>query len=571
MKEKKGVSLSIKILLLVVVPLFVVGVAAVGISKSTQRKLAYNLISEELKAVAFNVARQYDLYAPGDYIYKDGMLYKGEKDITDDSNVLDQIKQDTNVNVSIFYGDTRILTTLLDKNGNRIIGTKLDKEISQYILKGNEYLNTNMDIEGIKYYGFYLPLRQTNGDVVGIVFAGRAKSEIAADSSITSCTRSLTLAVVVASLIGIIFGATLVRRMLHGLGRAVDGLYMLANNDLTIVMDSRLMKRKDEIGKIGNAVQTLIASLQSVVRKIMEVSGRLSDGSAVFEKSLATIGDNMERVNHAMEEIANSASTQADITMAANSQVASMANEMETTVDSIHVLNESCKKMMELSGTAQNTLLELEDITEQTRKSVMEVNRQTDLTNRSALAIQEVTELITDIASQTNLLSLNASIEAARAGENGRGFVVVAEEIRHLSEQSQDSAERIKQIVDDLINNSNTSVQTMGEVSKNVDVQNEKLGTTMSMFIHLNGEVDEVSNSANEMEKKIDSVRKLIEAVSQSVERLARIAEENAASTQETTASFIELREIVRQCKEETVVLVSLSGNLNDISKQFIV
>lgn len=571
MKGKKGFSLSVKILLLVVVPLFVVGVAAVGISKSAQRKLAYNLISEELKAVAFNVSRQYDLYAPGDYVYDNGILHKGEKDITDDSDVLDQIKEDTKVNVSIFYGDTRILTTLLDKDGNRIIGTKLNKDISEYILKGNEYLNTNMDIEGIGYYGFYLPLRQSNGDVVGIVFAGRAKSEIAADSSITSSTRSLTMAVVLVLLVGIIFGATLVRRMLHGLENAVNGLYKLANNDLTIVMDSRLLKRKDEIGKIGNAVLTLIDSLQSVVKKIMVVSGRLSDGSRVFEKSLVTIGDNMDRVNQAMEEVANSASTQADITMVTNNQVTSMENEMGTTVNSIHVLNESCKKMMEFSGTAQKTLLELEDITEQTRKSVMEVNRQTDLTNQSALAIQEVTELITDIASQTNLLSLNASIEAARAGENGRGFVVVAEEIRHLSEQSQDSAERIKQIVDDLINNSNTSVHTMGEVSNNVDIQNEKLGTTMSMFVHLNGEVDEVSNSASEMEKKIDSVRKLIDGVSQSVEKLARIAEENAASTQETTASFIELREIVRQCKEETIVLVSLSGNLNDITKQFIV
>lgn len=571
MKEKKGFSLSIKILLLVVVPLFIVGGAAVGISQSAQKKLAYNLISEELKAVAFNVARQYDLYAPGDYVYKDGILLKGEKDITDDSVVLDQIKEDTKVNVSIFFGDTRILTTLLDTDGNRIIGTKLDKEISQYILEGNEYLNTNMDIEGIKYYGFYLPLRQANGDVVGIVFAGRAKSEIAADSSITSCTKNLTFAVMLVLLVVILFGVILVRRMLHGLGRTVDGLYALANNDLTTVMDTKVLKRNDEIGKIGNAVQKLIGSFQSVVRKIMEVSGRLSDGSAVFEKSMVTIGDNMDRVNQAMEEVANSASTQADITMVAHSQVASMENEMGTTVNSIHVLNESCKKMMEFSGTAQKTLLELEDITEQTRKSVMEVNRQTDLTNQSALAIQEVTELITDIASQTNLLSLNASIEAARAGENGRGFVVVAEEIRHLSEQSQDSAERIKQIVDDLITNSNTSVQTMGQVSENVDVQNEKLSTTISMFVDLNEEVDEVSNSANEMEKKIDSVRKLIDEVSQLVEKLSRIAEDNAASTEETTASFIELREIVRQCKEETVVLVSLSGNLNDMTKQFTV
>ena len=567
--RKKGLSLSVKILLLVMLPLLVVGIVTVEISKSAQNKLALNLILEELKAVAYNVNREYNLYAPGDYTYKDGILRKGDKDITGDSDVLDQIKQDSNINVSIFYGNTRILTTLHNLDGQRIIGTKLDEEIADDILAGHEYLNPNMDIEGIQYYGFYLPLRQSNGDVIGIIFTGRAKAEIAADSSITNCTRSLVIAVLLVFLTGGIFAAVLVRRMMRELKQTVDGLHAVASNDLTIEVNERLLKRKDEIGKIGSAVQTLITSFKEIVMRIMDTSARLSDGSEVFEKSLLTISDNMDRVNQAMEDVANSAASQADVTLIANSQVASMKTVIEKTVESIYDLNDSCKKMKSFSETAQMTLKELEHITEQTRNSVIDVHKQTNLTNQSALAIQEAMEMITDISSQTSLLSLNASIEAARAGENGKGFAVVADEIRHLSEQSQNAAERIKDIVDDLIMNSNTSVNIMGEVSNNVGIQNEKLDTTLSMFVSLNGEVDDVAGSANTMEEKIDSVREMIDSVSGSVESLARIAEENVASTEETSASILELREIVGQCKDETVMLVGMSENLTKMTQQF--
>lgn len=218
--------------------------------------------------------------------------------------------------------------------------------------------------------------------------------------------------------------------------------------------------------------------------------------------------------------------------------------------------------METISQTAEETLSDLEKIAEQTRESVVTVHKQTDLTNQSALAIQSATELIADIASQTNLLSLNASIEAARAGENGKGFAVVADEIRNLSKQSADSAKKIAEIVNDLITNSNTSVTTMGEVTKNVDMQGEKLDLTKEMFKNLNQEIAEVTSSADEIEDKMDILNTLIEEVSSSVENLAAIAQENAASTEETSASMIELKENIQKCKEETRTFVDLSNGL---------
>ena len=204
---------------------------------------------------------------------------------------------------------------------------------------------------------------------------------------------------------------------------------------------------------------------------------------------------------------------------------------------------------------------ELSAISETTKSSVLLVQNQTNQTNDSAQEIREATELITDIANQTNLLSLNASIEAARAGENGRGFAVVADEIRNLSEQSRESAERIVEIVNTLIANSNTSVTTMNEVAENIRTQNNKIEETGEMFRSLNEEIAEVTEA-------IEKIRKQKEVLD-IVDGLAAIAEQNAAGTEETSASMAEFHEIIDSCHEATEELTKLAQNLADHTERF--
>ena len=173
-------------------------------------------------------------------------------------------------------------------------------------------------------------------------------------------------------------------------------------------------------------------------------------------------------------------------------------------------LHASSEKMEEYNETAGSNLEELNAISEQTKQSVIEVQKQTDLTNQSAKQIKEATELITDIAAQTNLLSLNASIEAARAGEHGKGFAVVADEIRALSEQSRQSAEKIVEIVDTLLVNSDTSVQTMSKVMDKISVQNDKLSETSQMFNLLHNEIGTVADAIVQIRKHILNAPKQI-------------------------------------------------------------
>lgn len=569
LKKKKGMRLAFKLSLTVSIPLLLITLIGIAISAGKQNSISKNLVEREVSGIAASVREAYIEMADGaDFAMSGDTLKKGNETLSENYELIDKLKQERDVELSIFYGDTRVLTTLKDSSGKREINKKMSKEIYDIIQRGESYFTDDLELFGVLYSGCYVPLYQPNSDkIVGSIFCGRSQAEVnaAAHSTIVSMALSMMGVFIVA----IVIGMFVITRIVKHLDGAVDYLGTLSKGALNLTVKKDLVVRKDEVGDIARAIQRLVESMRDIITNITTSSQALQGFSEKFSASFDRIAESINNVNIAVDEIANGSSSQAAETMSASQKVTQMGTALDETTANVETLGSSSVKMREYNKTAAKNLDELSAISETTKSSVLLVQNQTNQTNDSAQEIREATELITDIANQTNLLSLNASIEAARAGENGRGFAVVADEIRNLSEQSRESAERIVEIVNTLIANSNTSVTTMNEVAENIRTQNNKIEETGEMFRSLNEEIAEVTEAIEKIRKQTEALDVQKKEVLDIVDGLAAIAEQNAAGTEETSASMAEFHEIIDSCHEATEELTKLAQNLADHTERF--
>lgn len=569
LKKKKGMRLAFKLSLTVSIPLLLITLIGIAISAGKQNSISKNLVEREVSGIAASVREAYVEMADGaDFAMSGDTLKKGNETLSENYELIDKLKQERDVELSIFYGDTRVLTTLKDSSGKREINKKMSKEIYDIIQRGESYFTDDLELFGVPYSGCYVPLYQPNSDkIVGSIFCGRSQAEVnaAAHSTIVSMALSMMGVFIVV----IVIGMFVITRIVKHLDGAVDYLGTLSKGALNLTVKKDLVVRKDEVGDIARAIQRLVESMRDIITNITTSSQALQGFSEKFSASFDRIAESINNVNIAVDEIANGSSSQAAETMSASQKVTQMGTALDETTANVETLGSSSVKMREYNKTAAKNLDELSAISETTKSSVLLVQNQTNQTNDSAQEIREATELITDIANQTNLLSLNASIEAARAGENGRGFAVVADEIRNLSEQSRESAERIVEIVNTLIANSNTSVTTMNEVAENIRTQNNKIEETGEMFRSLNEEIAEVTEAIEKIRKQTEALDVQKKEVLDIVDGLAAIAEQNAAGTEETSASMAEFHEIIDSCHEATEELTKLAQNLADHTERF--
>ena len=329
-------------------------------------------------------------------------------------------------------------------------------------------------------------------------------------------------------------------------------------------------KRKDETGIMGRAIDTLRKELTNVTKKITDYSGNLYDASNTMSSSAQEVSSSVEQVEKAISEIAQGATSQAQETQTATENVILMGNMIEDTTTEVENLRANARSMRDAGNKAIDILEELNHINQQTKDAIQVIYEQTNTTNVSAMKIKEATDMISDIAEETNLLSLNASIEAARAGEQGRGFAVVAAQIQKLAEQSNESARQIDEIINLLIADSEKSVETMEDVKAVIEKQNENVINTENAFRDVKDGIDKsiegIRTIAVRTEKLDESRIKVVDVV----QNLTAIAEENAASTEETSASAAEVSSIVESIAENAKQLNTIASELEESIRIFV-
>lgn len=567
LEKKKGLNLMTKILITALIPLILIVVIA-GVSiHSVGSVVARKLVKHEMQTASYALEMTLDSLGGGDYRSDGTNLYRGNYNLTANNQTIDDFKKKTNVDVTVFWKKTRMVTSVIDKDGKRVTGTAISDSVYDKVMQDGKYFSDNTDIEGTEYYGYYETLKNADGSSQAIIFTGMPSSDVKAIYK--KRLVNTTVFMIIIALMACALLAMVITFIVKAITKVIGHLDEVADGELDFKISEKLLQRSDEIGNIARSVHTLIGGLASIVVNIHHSTGELAEFKDDFQQKFETINNSISNVNVAVDEIANGATSQADETQKVNSQINDMGDAITKTSQNVDSLTQSTEQMKEHNEQLDTTIQELMAISDRNKESLAAVYNQTNETNQSVMHIGNAVDMITDIAGQTNLLSLNASIEAARAGEYGKGFAVVADQIRQLADQSANTAKEIGEIVAELIENSNTSVETMGVVRQEMTGQYEKLNTTKDIFEQLNEEVNNVVTAIESISTEVESLDKLKGEVLGSAESLAAIAQENAASTEETSASMMELGEIVNDCNTKTQQLVDIADSMEENAHKF--
>ncbi|MED9902756.1 MAG: methyl-accepting chemotaxis protein [Lachnospiraceae bacterium] len=362
---------------------------------------------------------------------------------------------------------------------------------------------------------------------------------------------------VICGAIGIVLASFVVKPI----NMLTKNVLKLAELDFTETENQKkLDKRKDETGQMSRAISVLRGELVKAFEQIKGQSVKLYTASEYLSSSASETSETVEQVERAVGEIADGATSQAQETQKATENVILIGNMVEETGTQVELLNTTASAMQQAGNAAMDTLQQLGDTNIRTREAINEIYEQTHTTNESALKIKEATSIITAIAEETNLLSLNASIEAARAGDQGRGFAVVASQIQKLAEQSNESARQIEDIIDSLIRDSEEAVSTMNNVKEIIAEQSENVERTGVGFEAVKKGIDTSIVGVKAISENISKLDEARINVVDVVQNLTAIAEENAAGTEETSASATEVSATVQNMAEE-------AGKLKEVAK----
>lgn len=562
--EKKKSGLAARLIGMSVLPVVILGIILTVYGQATLRKNLKNEIHEGLKSAALAVQGAYDAAGNGDFIMlESGTVIKGTFVVSGNYNLVDKLSDESGIDVSVYYGDEIIVTSLKDADGNRMAKEGQNKEAENAVLnQGKEIFSDDIMFGDEQYYGCYLPIKNEEGAVSGMVFTGKKSANV--NAAITSEAVKMSLlsgAVILAALLVTAVAAVSIARALKHMMKLFG---KVAEGDLSEYGETKKRTRSDEIGAMLLGIFKLRNALRDMIGGIQHSADVLMQSAEELEQAASLTSNDSDKVDRAISDISNGAVSQAEETEEAMSDIEQMGNIISRLDTDITDMKEITDSIGEAGADVDRILTELSDYTGKTTEAVNVIAKQIQTTNASAQQIQKAVEMITSIADETNLLSLNASIEAARAGEQGRGFAIVASQIQKLAEQSNLSAQQIEQVIHVLLNDAETTVHTMDYVSEIVGSQQEKLTQTGQRFQTVSQGIRQSLGKMEHIKEQSVALDHARGQMTEMITSLSAISEENAAASGETAESTAKLNERVKQMTNQAAVLKGLAESLEE-------
>ena len=528
-------------------------------------KSTKSLYSEKLTSIAVAVLQSYDNLMDGSYSLKNGQVYKGNTPLTED--LLDAIHNKDEVHMTIFYGDTRYLTTIKDSGGNRIVGTKASDAVIDTVLnQGENYISEGVDIQGVKYFATYEPLK--NGEeIVGILFIGLEQSKIQEVINGLIVHMVVVGSIIAVVLLAITFVVCLM--LVKSIQIVANDLRTLTDGNLNIDCHVKKINKNDEIDGLADCTNKLAERLREVVDRIQKNSGILNSDSVKLNDVVSDTSSSVSNVVSAMDDVAHGATNQAETSSDLMANIEELSAKLDMITSHIDELNETTKSVSDDAMDTKHIMNELLGINEDTKNSVEAIVNQSRDTLNAVEEINSIVRAIEEITTQTNLLSLNASIEAARAGESGRGFAVVAGEIGALAQQSADSAKKISIIISNIVSQVEKSSALSDDLSKNASHQINKLADTQRTMETVLSGVEDISTNTDSIYSEVKSLMLIKDSISDSVETLSATSQENAAASQETSASATVIEGNMSVLKDSSDDISNVASDLHEAVSYF--
>ncbi|MBR1743136.1 MAG: cache domain-containing protein [Lachnospiraceae bacterium] len=551
MKEKK-LTLLFTLLLVGFLPLITIAVLLNVYSALAQKRTLEENAYSRLEAAANGLRMYYEW----DIVNADGAAYEHD--------YVDSLKgQD--IELTLFLGDTRYITSITDEKGERTEGTQMDPAIYKVVSAGNDHEVSGVVIGGSKYYGYYVPVKDGSGTVVGAAFAGEPQTAVKAEirRGILYSTGITLIGVVVFGLI-IIFVAKLIKSRLMNV---VNATATIAEGDMS--GEEELSSSIYEINYLGLSLMSLRQNMRNVLRSVL-------DNIQVFDEDMSKIMESVDVCNNASDEITKAVDDLAQGSVTMSEDIAGTSESMKVIGDEIqriHTLAEDANvasgEVQRESDAAKEKIGVLMDANKKTIEISNDVVNGIQASSEAVEKIQAATEMITSITSQTALLSLNASIEAARAGEAGKGFAVVASEISNLANQSDQSTKEIQDIVTEIIKSSEQNVELSNRIKEAIDNEGAVLAQVRDSFQTMTGKISENTEAIGDISNKVVELSGEKDKVLDAVAGLSSVSEENAASCEETNASMEEMGATVANIHEQSSNTMEACATLREICGYF--